>query len=173
MLFFRKRGLLSPFLLYMINLEETLKNFAQEFLEGDEHFLIGVERPSKNSSKYVVVIDGDTGVSIDFCSQLSRHISKKVDEELGEDIEAFTYEVSTPGVDRPLVLERQYPKHIGRTLKFTTNGETVKGELLEVNKGEITVNVEEKQKGKKKLEYKKQVFKLIEINEPKIIVSFK
>lgn len=164
---------MSPFLLYMINLEETLKNFAQEFLEGSEHFLIEVEKSTKNSTKYVVVIDGDEGVSIDACSQLSRHISKKVDEELEDDLEAFTYEVSTPGVDRPLMLERQYPKHIGRTLKFTAEEKVIKGEILEVSNGELTLNVEEKQKGKKKLEYTKQVFKLKDINEPKIIVSFK
>lgn len=174
MLFFKKRGLLSPFLLYMINLEETLKNYAQEYLQDGEHFLIGVERASKNSTKYSVIIDGDNGVSIDFCSELSRHISKKVDEELGDDIGAFTYEVTTPGVDKPLVLERQYPKHIGRGIKFTdSEGKTTKGILNQVNNGEITVDVEVKQKGKKKVEHKEQVFKLTEIREPKIIISFK
>lgn len=158
----------------MTNLEDTLEKYAQEFLVDNEHFLIGVERASKNSTKYAVVIDGDNGVSIDFCSQLSRFISKKVDEELGDDVGAFTYEVTTPGVDKPLVLERQYPKHIGRTIKFSNSeGKTVKGTLKEIEAGQITVDVETKQKGKKKIEYQEAVFSLTEIKEPKIIVSFK
>lgn len=158
----------------MIDLKDTLKKFAEEFLTEDEHFLIDVEKASPNSRKYVVVVDGDNGASIDFCSQLSRHISKKVDEELGEDIEAFTYEVSTPGVDRPLMLERQYPKHVGRGIKFTdSEDKPVKGTLKAVEEGKITVDVEKKEKGKKKSTYEEQVFELKDIREPKIIISFK
>ncbi len=159
----------------MINLKETLKTFAQEYLANGEHFLIDVERATKNSNKYAVIIDGDNGVSIDFCSKLSRHISVKVDEEIDEDtIEAFTYEVTTPGVDRPLLLERQYPKHLGRDIKFKDKeGNTIKGELKTINNGAITVDVEIKEKGKKKLTHKEEVFLLQEISEPTIIVSFK
>ncbi len=158
----------------MTDLKETLKVFAEEYLTDREHFLIDVERASKNSNKYAVIIDGDNGVSIDFCSKLSRHISIKVDEELSDDIDAFTYEVTTPGVDRPLMQERQYPKHIGRGIKFkNSEGNNTKGTLKAVGNGEITVDVEIKEKGKKKPEYKEQVFKLQEISEPKIIISFK
>lgn len=173
--FIKKRGHLSPFLLNMNDLKETLKIFAEEYLTDGEHFLIDIERSTKNSRKYAVIIDGDSGVSIDFCSKLSRHISVQIDEEIGEDdIEAFTYEVTTPGVDRPLLLERQYPKHLGRDIKFKDKeGNTTKGEFKAIKDGAITVDVEIKEKGKKKPVYKEQVFLLQEISEPKIIVSFK
>ena len=69
----------------MNDLKETLKIFAEEYLTDGEHFLIDIERSTKNSRKYAVIIDGDNGVSIDFCSKLSRHISVQIDEEIGED----------------------------------------------------------------------------------------
>lgn len=165
---------MSPFLLAMSDLTKTLTTYAEEHLADGEHFLITVEKVGLGTPKYTVVIDGDKGVSIDACSQLSRYISKKVDEDLGEDMPAFTFEVASPGVDRPLMTERQYPKHVGRGIKFiTADGTTINGTLKAVSNGQITVDVEIKEKGKKKPEYKEGVFSLSDIKEPKIIVSFK
>lgn len=165
---------MSPFLLAMSDLTNTLKQFAEEHLANGENFLITVEKAGKITPRYTVIIDGDNGVSIDACSKLSRHISARVDEVLGDDVDAFTFEVASPGVDRPLVSERQYPKHIGRSIKFiAADGNEVQGKLTAVENGQITVNVEVKEKGKKKVEYKLEAFSLADIKEPKIIVSFK
>jgi ribosome maturation factor RimP len=158
----------------MSDLTATLKQYAEAHLADDTaHFLITVEKVGKSSSRYAVIIDGDSGVSIDYCSQLSRYISRRVDEELGDNIEPFTFEVASPGVERPLIFERQYPKHIGRSITFTANGQESKGKLLAVANGQITIEAEVKEEGKKKPSFVEQAYKISEITGPKIIVSFK
>jgi ribosome maturation factor RimP len=158
----------------MSNLIHTLQQFAQDHLATDsDHFLITVEQGAKNR-RFSVIIDGDKGVSIDYCSQLSRYISRRIDEELGDSIEPFTFEVASPGVDRPLMIERQYPKHVGRSIRFIdAQGTEVKGKLTAVTGGVITVEAEKKEKDKKKLHFEEQQHTISEIKEPKIIVSFK
>lgn len=156
----------------MIDIAGALEKYATAFMAGSEYFLIAIEQAGKNSTKYSVIIDGDKGVSIDYCSQLSRHISKQVDEEMGDNVGPFTYEVASPGVDRALVSARQYPKHIGRGIKFKTEaGKEIKGVLTAIEGEQITVEVEIKEGKKTRTET--DSFNIQEIKEPKIVVSFK
>ena len=102
-----------------MNLEETLKALVEEALAATDLFLVELKGNS-TQTKFQIAIDGDNGVSIGQCSQVSRYVSRKLDEmELPE--KAFTYEVSSPGADLPLKMFRQYNKHIGRTLEVTRN----------------------------------------------------
>jgi len=173
--FFERKGGGCPlFYWYMADLTNTLKGYAEEFLTDGEHFLVAIEKTGKAGQKYSLIIDGDHGASIDYCAALSRHVSRRVDEELGDDSTTpFTFDVASPGVDRPLLMERQYPKHIGREIKFGTPEGPVKGKLLAVENGQITVNAEIVEKEKKKPRYEERTYKIELIKEPKIIVSFK
>ena len=57
--------------------------------------------------------------------------------------ENFTLEVTTPGTDRPLKLNRQYVKNIGRGLKVHLLDKTiVEGKLAEVSSEHITLEQE-------------------------------
>jgi ribosome maturation factor RimP len=61
-----------------------------------------------------VVVDADGGVSLDDIALASRELSVKLDDsaEMGE--QAYTLEVSSPGVDRPLTQPRHWRRAIGR-----------------------------------------------------------
>lgn len=61
-----------------------------------------------------VFIDAESGVSIEDCVPISRHIENGLDR----DKEDFEIEVSSAGLDRPLKKARQYRKNIGRRLKL-------------------------------------------------------
>lgn len=112
-----------------------------------QYFLVRVHvRPINNISVYV---DGDAGVTIEKCVQLNRALYKQIVEEgVCKDGE-FALEVSSPGVDEPLLLFRQYVKNIGRILEVeTTDGRSFEGLLI--NADEKGIEVEEKKgKGKK------------------------
>lgn len=127
---------------------------ATSFLESPAHFLVDVIiSGNRIQKKVVVIIDGDEGVTIETCAKLSRALSAKLDEDWDELIEEnYTLEVSTPGVDFPLKMRRQYKKHIGRGFKITLNDkEIVKGKLMGTTDEVIQLEVEEKAgKGKKK-----------------------
>lgn len=83
---------------------------------------------SRAGRRYVVrvVVDGDGGISLDAVADVSRALSKALDqaEETGGDLVAGEYqlEVSSPGVDRPLTLPRHWRRNVGRLVKVTVRG---------------------------------------------------
>jgi ribosome maturation factor RimP len=119
-------------------------NWSKGFLE-DPLFLVGVEQ-KVGSKKISVFIDGDEGVNIEACRKLSRHLSEKLDAlDYGDT--AYYLEVSSPGVDRPLVEPRQYKKHIGRELMVKLVSQTeLLGKLDTVTETGITLLLKDKKK---------------------------
>jgi len=80
---------------------------------------------------------------------------------LEEDL-AFTFQVSTPGADKPLVNQRQYKKHIGRTIRVENmDGEEFEGELLRVSVEEIQIEIPANKKKKIEAEKKTVPFNII------------
>ena len=135
----------------MSNEAKTLiiNSLVERLLEPETAiFLVRVHiRPINNISVY---IDGDEGVTIDKCVKLNRALYKLIVEEGVCNDGEFALEVSSPGVDEPLVLTRQYRKNLGRMVEVTTNeGKLLEGKLTVVGSDEIEIE-EEKGKGKKK-----------------------
>lgn len=140
------------------------------FGEGS-HFVLDVKVHSRIAPpKITVVVDGDNGISIDDCAALSQAISDSIHES--NLLEDYNLEVTTPGVDQPLKLMRQYQKHIGRNLKVEMKEkEIIRGKLLLLEGGEITLEEEGKQKGKAEKKIRKIPFEQIE--KTFVMISFK
>ena len=101
-----------------MELIEKIRDLAQATLNNESLFIVDVIYSLKQgpSKKMVIIVDGDNGVTIDDCTHISREISKVLDDtNLIED--HYLLEVSTPGLDHPLKLKRQYKKNVGRSLK--------------------------------------------------------
>lgn len=83
-----------------------------------------------------IFIDAESGVTIDDCVPISRHIEGGLDR----DREDFEIEVSSAGLDRPLKKARQYRKHIGRRLKLTDReNNTWKGTVVAADEEGVTL----------------------------------
>jgi ribosome maturation factor RimP len=81
-----------------------------------------------------VVLDGDTGVTLEQCMRVSRHIEHNLDREEHD----FSLEVGSAGAATPLRLPRQYQKHLGRILNICTESdEQIKGTLAHVDEAQI------------------------------------
>ena len=148
------------------HLESLIRSAFEEGRCG-EYYLVDLETSS--SGHITVYIDGDEGVSLDACTQISRVLESVLDQEptLGG---IYTLEVSSPGVSRPLKFPRQYLKHIGRTLRVEmANGDQVEGELKTTNHDTITLEVASKEK-KGKPELREVAF--ADIDEAYVTVSF-
>lgn len=157
-----------------MNLEETLKALVEEALAATDLFLVELKGNS-TQTKFQIAIDGDNGVSIGQCSQVSRYVSRKLDEmELPE--KAFTYEVSSPGADLPLKMLRQYNKHIGRTLEVTLNDGTKQTGVLEaVSNNEIVLAPEPVKGHQKKNAIPQTPWSVLvdDIKETRVVLKFK
>ncbi|MCK5280191.1 MAG: ribosome maturation factor RimP, partial [Cyclobacteriaceae bacterium] len=138
----------------------------------DEIFLVEVNIKGKpGNQKIQVFIDGDQYVDVDECSKISRKLS---DELEGRDLIEGRYiiEVSSPGVDKPLKLIRQYPKHIGRELEvITRNKKKYQGALLGVIDEEIEISIKSS-KIKKELNSESLKLSLGDIEEAKVVLRF-
>lgn len=89
-----------------------------------------------------VVVDSETGVSLDSISLLSSRISSMLDERDGEVGSApFTLEVTSPGVDRPLMTQRHWSRAIGRLIRATVNDKPLEGRVESVVSGAVTVHL--------------------------------
>ncbi len=106
-----------------------------------------VVRGERSSKVIEVYVDSDNGISLDECSEISRVLSEKLDE--ADLIQGrYRLDVSSPGLDRPLKMIRQYRRNLGRMCKVTINEEgkkVVREGILEAVKEEtITLNKNKK-----------------------------
>ncbi len=155
-----------------MDLAGEIRVLAEENLSDDKFVIEVVVSRKKTPTKLLVIIDGDHGVTIDDCADLSRVLSKELDERnyFGDD-DRYLLEVSTPGLDHPLALKRQYHKNTGRKLKVITKEATTEGMLTEVTDERIVL-VQEKGSGKKK-EIREIEIPFSEIDKAFVLVSFK
>jgi ribosome maturation factor RimP len=79
-----------------------------------------------------LVVDAEDGLDLDAVAELTRAVSAVLDEEPSIGEAAYTLEVTTPGVDRPLTHERHWRRNRGRRAAVR-----VGGELLTVRIGEV------------------------------------
>ena len=154
-----------------MGLEQQILTLAEGKLTNPSHFIVDVVVSARKGPKKVLVImDGDEGLNIDDCANVSRELSKDFDElALFED--SFLLEVSTPGVDYPLKMKRQYHKHIGRKLRVKLEERTVEGKLESVAEEAITLQ-EETGTGKKKQTISTSI-NFSQIEKAFVLVSFK
>ena len=95
------------------------------------------ERPSvflidltiTDAFKIIVSLDGDNGVALQDCIDISRAIESNLDREEQD----FSLEVASVGVGSPLKLIQKNKKNVGRTLIVKTGTEIIEAELVEAN----------------------------------------
>lgn len=168
------------------SMNETVLTSVRDWLEGHFEEAEGfgdcyVVDLSLSGAKLSVFVDSDTGITLDQCRRLSRFLEERIEAEAMLP-EKYTLEVSSPGVDRPLGMLRQYVKNIGRELRVVLlaeeeggKGETVKGKLEAVEGEMITLSYTEVQregKKKKKVMVKREI-PFSRIEKSNVLISFK
>jgi len=142
------------------------KLFSEQ--EWQHCFLVDIELKGKRIN---VFLDSDKGINFSICKRVSRWLEEALDER--EDVaDDYILEVSSPGLDRPLKLLRQYKKNIARDVDIKLlSGNRLSGKLVGAEEEFIQVEVPHPDKSKKEKVIKKIGFK--EINQTKIKISFK
>ena len=122
--------------------------------------------------KVIVTLDGDNGVALQDCIDISRAIDNNLDREEQD----FSLEVASVGVGSPLKMVRQYKKNVGRTLIVKLATETIEAELVEANDNFIILSWKAREpkkigKGKETVQ-KRQEIPYTEIKEAIVTVTF-
>jgi ribosome maturation factor RimP len=118
---------------------DKVKAVIDPFLEEDQsYFCVQIKIKPTNNIK--VFLDGDKGLPIERCTFFNRKLYKAIEEEAWFPEGDFSLEVSSPGVDEPLILNRQYQKNIGRKVMVTLNDASEKiGQLMTVSNNDIVL----------------------------------
>jgi ribosome maturation factor RimP len=153
---------------------ENIREIAQQVAEQNNLFLIDLIIRGTESSRVIeVFIDGEKNISADECALVSREMSKQIDEK--ELLRSYRLDVSSPGVDRPIIYLKQYPKHLNRLfeVEFSAKGgsasggnssgssSTLKGKLISIEDEVLTFQSSKEIK-----------IKFSDIIRSKVLVSF-
>ena len=96
--------------------EELLCPIVEEY-----HFeLVDVEFVKEGGTWYLrAYIDKEGGITVDDCELVSRRMSDLLDEKDYIE-ESYIFEVSSPGLGRPLKKEKDYVRSVGKELEIRT-----------------------------------------------------
>src|SRR5690606_10158110 len=145
---------------------KAVERMVEEMLAEDpQYFLVEVRiRPTNNVK---VFVDGDKGISIGQCAAYNRELYKKLDAASLFADGDFSLEFSSPGLDEPLKLFRQYRKNVGRKVEVTLkDGNRVDGLLKDAD--ESGISLEETRGRNKKKEIIQHRISLEDIKSTKI-----
>ena len=138
-------------------------DIVKDVLEGSDKYLVNMKITPDN--RIFVDLDGDNGINIDDCIEVSRAI----ENSLNRDEEDFELNVSSAGADSPLKMPRQYRRHVGRELSVEPfEGAKVEGILTEAGDSQFTI----KTKGSKKEPSQELTFAYEDVKTARVLIRF-
>jgi len=130
-------------------LHDALTELLTPAVEDAGFFLEQVQISSPGNHRVVTcVVDGPKPLNLDEVTIVSRLISELLDETALID-DAFTLEVTSPGVERPLTLRRHWEKNVTRIISMVMNdGSALTARLTELrdNDGTFIENIKGRMK---------------------------
>ena len=165
------RGLNVPSFYKNMTFKEKVNTLLEECLQEKPTIFL-IDLTITDAFKVIVTLDGDNGVALQDCIDVSRAIENNLDREEQD----FSLEVASVGVGSPLKMIRQYKKNIGRTLIVKTAIENIEAELVEANDDFVILSWEAREpkkigKGKETVQ-KEQQIPYTDIKEAIVTVTF-
>ena len=125
-------------------LNDEISAAIRPIIEATGNYLEELSITSAGKVKIVtVIIDSDTHLNLDQVTAVTKEISEVIEAlpELGDG--AFTLEVTSPGLDRPLTKPRHWRKNLDRLVKIImTSGQEITGRIGEVTETTVLVDSE-------------------------------
>jgi ribosome maturation factor RimP len=123
-------------------LNEEISAAIRPIIEATGNYLEELSITSAGKVKILtVIIDSDTHLNLDQVTAVTKEISEVIEAlpELGDG--AFTLEVTSPGLDRPLTKPRHWRKNLDRLVKIImTSGQEIQGRIGEATETTVLVD---------------------------------
>lgn len=130
------------------NYEAKTEELLTPIVENHEFELVDVEYVKEGGTWYLrAYIDKPGGIAVNDCALVSREFSEILDKEDYID-EAYIFEVSSPGLGRPLKKEKDFARSIGeevevRTYRAIERQKEFIGILKDYDKDTVTIEYED------------------------------
>jgi len=151
----------------LASLEQRLEDIIRAPIMVLGFELVGVEYIRSRNPVLRIYIDSDNGITVDNCADVSRQVSAVLDVE-DPITTAYSLEVSSPGMDRPLFTLEHYRRFLGEEITISlriaiANRRNWKGVIKAVDDNEmITLTVDDKD----------EIFALSNIQKANIVPKF-
>ena len=150
----------------MSTLEQKLTEMISAPVEALGYELVGIEFLRGRQSTLRIYIDSENGITVEDCADVSHQVSAVLDVEDPISV-AYSLEVSSPGLDRPLFTAAQFTQFIGEEVSLVLriamqNRRKWQGIIKTVDGEMITVTVEGKD----------EVFALSNIQKANLVPHF-
>jgi ribosome maturation factor RimP len=147
--------------------KNKIEDVVKGLIAGSNIFLVSVKVSSAN--KIVILIDKNSGITIDECVTIHRNI----EQCFNRDEEDYELQVSSPGIDTPFIVIEQYFKNDGKKVEVLDNdGKKYSGLLKNVTTGGFELETEVKVKGKPK-EKVELSFNFDQVKHTKTVLTIK
>lgn len=120
---------------------ENILEFLNALLVDSDCYLVSYK--AKPNNNYQIFLDSDSGFTLEKSIKMNRSLRKQIEESGMFPEGNFALEISSPGIDTPLKLPRQYTKNIGRKLSIELNDEDntiINGKLTQTDDIGITIS---------------------------------
>lgn len=98
--------------------ESKTESLIQPLMDANHFELVDVEWVKEGANWYLrVFIDKEGGITVDDCELVSRAFEETLDKE-DYISENYIFEVSSPGLDRPLKKEKDFARSIGKDVEI-------------------------------------------------------
>ncbi len=158
-----KEGTESPLFYYLMD-QNKLHTAIEDALANNQAYFVDLVLSEGN--KITLYADADEGIKVHQLKMINRQVEAALDRE----VEDFDLTVSSPGLERPLKVMRQYVNNVGRWVNVKlSQGEKVVGQLVTVTDETITISIPAE---KKKDTATERTLTFDEITETKIEIRF-
>lgn len=124
--------------------KQLLIETVEQAIDGTSIFIVDVKINPGNA--IVVEIDSPDNIDLDTCASITR----KIEAVFDRDAEDYELEVGSAGLTSPFKVKGQYLKNIGNEVEVLADGIKMFGVLVDANEENFSVDVQVKEKGKKK-----------------------
>lgn len=134
----------------MSKISEEVEKFLSKIVEENGCEIVDVEFAKKyNGDNLTIFIDKPGGVNIEDCERVHKAIDEPLDELDPTMGKPYTLNVSSPGIDRPIVTDKDYSRNIGEVLEVKlfqaiSKKKIFVGTLKSFNENEIELEIDNK-----------------------------
>ena len=128
--------------------KQKINELASRIAEDEGLELVGLDLLGQGKKALLrVVIDKEGGVTVGDCEKMSRSLEALLDVE--DPLRgSYMLEVSSPGIDRPLVRQIDFERNIGKLARVVTTEKIDEqtfliGRIIDVGEGWIRLSLEE------------------------------
>lgn len=132
----------------MSKIAEEVRDFIAPIVEKLGYEIVDVEFAKKyNGDNLTVFIDKDGGIDIDDCETVHNAINEPLDELNPTNDNPYILNVSSPGIDRPIVTDKDYNRNLNDIIEVklyqaVNRKKNYVGELISFDENKITLNVD-------------------------------